>query len=85
MFNTKFLKTLNGSNDSSLHLKCMFSHKHNAHRRPGRLLNVLCTFSLLPVSTGIWKSLQIRNYKVFVMSEIHKKSDAKKSKFRKIA
>ena len=52
MFNTKFLKTLNGSNDSSLYLTCMFSHKHNAHRRPGRLLNVLCTFSLRPVSTG---------------------------------
>ena len=52
MLNTKFLKTLNGSNDSSLYLTCMFSHKHNAHRRPGRLLNVLCTFSLRPVSTG---------------------------------
>ena len=37
-------------------------HKLNVHktprRRPGRLLNVLCTFNLGPVSTGML-SLQI--------------------------
>ena len=34
--------------------------KLNVHktfrRRPGRPLNVLCTFNLRPVSTGIWQS-----------------------------
>ena len=35
--------------------------KLNVHktfrRRPGRLLNVLCTFNLRPASTGFWKNL----------------------------
>ena len=38
--------------------------KLNVHktfrRRPGRLLNVLCTFNLRPVSTGMTSSLQAR-------------------------
>ena len=51
MFNTKFLRTLNKSNDSSLYLTYIFSYKHNAQRHPGRLLNVLCTFNLRPVPT----------------------------------
>ena len=37
--------------------------KLNVHktfrRRPGRLLNVLCTFNLRPVSTGIVKNVTI--------------------------
>ena len=72
MFNTKFLKTLNESNDSSLYLTYMFSYKHNSYpvdtgrklnvhktfkRRPGRLLNILRTFSLRPVSKG-YKPIQ---------------------------
>ena len=35
--------------------------KSNIHKtfrsRPGRLLNVLCTFNLRPVSTGMWRYL----------------------------
>ena len=32
MFNTKFLKTLNESNDSSLYLTYIFSYKHNSYK-----------------------------------------------------
>ena len=30
-------------------------------RRPGRLLNVLCTFNLRPVSTGMWTDVNVKN------------------------
>ena len=43
--------------------------KLNAHktfrRRPGRLLNVLCTFNLRPVSTGYGSSFSLSFYSHF--------------------
>ena len=48
-------------------------HKLNVHktfrRRPGRLLNVLCTFSLRPVSTATLKELWIHTW-VFDLYQI---------------
>ena len=42
--------------------------KLNVHktfrRRPGRLLNVLCTFNLRPVSTGTWLQISSRINKI---------------------
>ena len=46
--------------------------KLNVHktfrRRPGRLLNVLCTFNLRPVSTGHIKKEQIEKIKLKIKS-----------------
>ena len=36
----------------SCHIPVDTGRKLNVHKRPGRLLNVLCTFNLRPVSTG---------------------------------
>ena len=45
--------------------------KLNVHktfrRRPGRLLNVLCTFNLRPVSTGLSTTLILSQRKCFVV------------------
>ena len=41
--------------------------KLNVHktfrRHPGRLLNVLCTFNLRPVSMGVWKKAHKQHYR----------------------
>ena len=36
------------------------------HRRPGRLVNVLCTFNLRSMSTGYW-----RRYSIFIVNLEH--------------
>ena len=43
--------------------------KFNVHemlrRRPGRLLNILCTFNLRPVSTGLGTDIDIEKSNVY--------------------
>ena len=57
--------TIVGSSAFSRNNPAHTGRKLNVHkafrRRPGRLLNVLCTFNLRPVSTGKWVELSSIN------------------------
>ena len=49
--------------------------RNTFRRRPGRFVNVLCTFNLLPVSTGYLCFLKIndecRNYEAYIFPHFH--------------
>ena len=60
MFNTKFLKTLNESNDSSLYLTYIFSYKHNSYLSLySFLFSVSIKFEACYI-TGKWGEFRIK-------------------------